>query len=389
MDPVSALPAIASLVVAVATAFLLVWRFGAPTGLGRYAAIDGLRGYLALFVFLHHSCIWYFFPKTGQWNVPPSNLYTHFGQSGVALFFMITGFLFFTKLIDGKTQSIDWLRLFISRFLRLVPLYLFAILLMFLIVACISGEHLVEPLPVLLKKLLQWIGFTVLGAPDLNGISPTAIVAGVTWSLPYEWLFYFSLPMLALTVRVIPPIPFLAISIACIASMAYLQPEPVHLASFLGGIASAFLVRSSRFCSFATRHISSLIALGCISVAVAFFPSADGYVQLFLLSIAFSLIACGNSMFGILTHPASRTLGEMAYSIYLLHGILLFTTFYFIIKLSNAATFSALSHWLLIIGITPILVLGSYLTFRLIESPAMHSTARATTWIRSLLPPPR
>lgn len=107
MDPVSPLPALACLLVAMATAFFLVKQFGSPPSLGRYASIDGLRGYLAFFVFLHHSCIWYFFLRTGQWQAPPSNLYNHFGQSSVALFFMITGFLFFSKLIDGRTRSID------------------------------------------------------------------------------------------------------------------------------------------------------------------------------------------------------------------------------------------------------------------------------------------
>lgn len=390
MDPVSSLPAIASLIVAVATAWLLVWQFGPPSGLGRYAPIDGLRGYLALLVFLHHGCVWYFFLRTGWWNLPPSNLYTHFGQSSVALFFMITGFLFFSKLIDGRTRSIDWLRLFVSRFLRLVPLYLFAMLLLFLIVAYISDRYLVDPLPVLLKKLMQWIGFTVLGQPNLNGVSPTAvIVAGVTWSLPYEWFFYFSLPILALAVRVVPPLPYLAISIASIIGLAFWHAEPTHVASFFGGIAAAFLVRSNKFCAFSTRNISSLVVLGCLSAAVILFPSADGYIQLVLLSIAFALIACGNSLFGILTHPASRTLGEMAYSIYLLHGIVLFTVFYLAIGLTNASEFSVFSHWLLIIFITPLLVLGSYATFRFIESPAMHGTERVTSWLRSFRPPPR
>ena len=76
MEAVSLLPAIVVLVVANATAFVLGKKFGVPSSQGRFAAIDGLRGYLALCVFLHHSCIWFFYFKTGQWKVPPSNLYT-------------------------------------------------------------------------------------------------------------------------------------------------------------------------------------------------------------------------------------------------------------------------------------------------------------------------
>lgn len=105
MDPVSPYPAIAALFLGLACAWCIARRAGGPPEQGRFASIDGLRGYLAFFVFLHHSAIWYFCLRTGQWKVPPSNLYTHFGQSSVAMFFMITGFLFSLKLIDRPMES--------------------------------------------------------------------------------------------------------------------------------------------------------------------------------------------------------------------------------------------------------------------------------------------
>lgn len=97
MDPLSPLPAISILFVAVVVAYFMSRYSEIPPDQGRFVALDGLRGYLALFVFLYHSALWYFYLRTGQWEVPPSNLYTHFGQSSVLLFFMITGFLFFFK----------------------------------------------------------------------------------------------------------------------------------------------------------------------------------------------------------------------------------------------------------------------------------------------------
>jgi peptidoglycan/LPS O-acetylase OafA/YrhL len=123
-DLVSPLPAIASLLKTLATASLFAKQLGVPPAQGRFTSIDGLRGYLASFVFLHHPSIWYFYLRTGKWTVPPSILYAHVGQGSVSLVFMIIGFLFFSKLIDGRNRPIDWGRLFIFRFLRLVPLYL-------------------------------------------------------------------------------------------------------------------------------------------------------------------------------------------------------------------------------------------------------------------------
>ena len=393
MDPVSPFPAIACLLVAMTTAFQLTKQFGEPLPQGRFATIDGLRGYLAFFVFIYHSSVWYFYLHTGQWKNPPSNLYTHFGLSSVFFFFMITGFLFFSKLLDGRAKSIDWGKLFVSRFLRLVPLYLFVMCLLFLIIAYLSNGKLNEPTPQLLSEVFQWLSFTILGEPNLNGLVNTfTITAGVTWSLPYEWLFYFSLPLLALIIGVIPPSPYLVLSIASVTGIAILNPQFHHLKllvvpllSFLGGIAASFMVRSDWFCRFAVRKISSFISLGSIAIAVAVYPSGFDFAPLFLLVVAFILISCGNSMFGILVSPISRTLGEMSYSIYLLHGITLFVTFKFIIGVSNSRALSPVMHWFSVIAITPVLVSICFLTFRYIESPFMRRTSAVTAWLRSCL----
>jgi len=361
-----------------------VKRFGAPPAEGRYASIDGLRGYLALSVFLSHGCIWYFYLRTGRWEVPPSNLYTHLGQGSVEVFFMITGFLFFSKLIDARTRGIDWLRLFVSRFLRLAPLYLLAMLLLFLLVAWISGGRLNEPGLKLLGGLARWLGFTVGGAPDLNGIAQTyTIVAGVMWSLPYEWFFYFSLPVLALAARVTPPLPWLAFGIAGVAGLVLWQPEILPLLAFLGGIAAAVLIRWEAFRRFAAGRIASFLALGCVAIAVAAYASAFSGTPLLLLSAAFVLIACGNTLFGALVSPVSRTLGEIAYGVYLLHGMALFVAFFFILGVREAQEFSPELHWLAVLGVTPVLVLACFAAFRLIESPAMRSTAAVTARLRA------
>src|ERR1700676_3751492 len=108
MDPVSAFPALVVLLSAVGTCFIIARRYGVPIAEGRFASIDGLRGYLALFVYLSHGCLWYFYLRNGRWDVPPSRLYTHMGSSSVAIFFMITGFLIFSKLIEAQNGNIDW-----------------------------------------------------------------------------------------------------------------------------------------------------------------------------------------------------------------------------------------------------------------------------------------
>ena len=384
MNPVSPLPPLAALLVALGTTVLLVRLFGAPKQAGRFAGIDGLRGYLAFFVFMHHSAIWYFYLRSGEWKASPSNLYTHFGQSGVAMFFMITGFLFFTKLLNGRRRPIDWLQLVVSRVLRLAPLYVFAMICLFTIVAIISGGALNGTEAKLAKGVVQWMLFTVAGAPDLNGVEQTKnIVARVTWSLPFEWFFYASLPLLALIIRVDVPRRYVMLGAVVMALMLVVwRPESYHLLAFLGGIGAAVAAASGRLDAVASSKWASGAVIACLAAVVVLFPTAHGVAPVLLISIAFTLIACGASLFGVLTHAVSRTLGEMAYSIYLLHGIVLFVFFHWLPGFGLALPDSVWAHWALVVGLTPVVIGLSFLTFSGIEKPAMQSTARVTQWLR-------
>ncbi|MBR0568241.1 acyltransferase [Azoarcus sp. L1K30] len=375
-----------SVVVASLTAHVLARRFGRPVARGHLAAIDGLRGYLALFVFLHHSAVWYFYVRTGRWAVPPSNLYTHFGQGSVAVFFMITGFLFFTKLLDGRERGIDWRRLLISRVLRLTPAYVLSMLLLFGVVAYRSGGTVNSSLALLAGGMLQWLGFTILGAPDLNGVAGTSIiVAGVTWSLIYEWFFYFSLPLLAIMAGVTVPRMYLAIGSLVVAFFcARFNLDVPILLPFLGGMITSLLVRSRRFCGFAASTLASVLAVALLIVCVVNYRSSYEYASIAMLSLVFALIAGGNSLFGLLVTPAARTLGDMSYGIYLLHGIFLYLLLGGVFGGGQAAEFSPVTHWLAIVGISPLLVLCCFLVFHFIESPAMARTDGLSSRFRSI-----
>jgi len=279
--------------------------------------------------------------------------------------------------------------------LRLVPLYLFAMAVMFAIVGRLSGWTLREPLPRLLKGLATWLGFTFAGAPDLNGVEGTLIiVAGVTWSLVYEWLFYLSLPILGIATRVRPSVPYLLLSLAVALAVGAVmvttgwKPGIFVVGFFGGGMTAALLVRCARFCAFARNPIASVAVIASLGLLVALYPSAYGYVPVLLLTFAFSLIAAGSSLFGLLTTPMSRVLGDISYSVYLLHGIFLFVLFRGVIGSERASGLQPAAHWTVIALLTPLLVAGCYATYRLVERPAMDSTPRLLGRLRSPVEPP-
>ena len=144
---------------------------GAP----RFGHLDGLRGYLAFAVFLTHaasSAGWY---RTGVWTWPDSIVFTLCGRVPVALFFMITGFLFVRKALAARGR-LDWTRLYVGRLRRLAPLYLAVTAAIFVVVGQKTGWALREPPATLFVGALKWAGLGVLGHGNLNGLHATALI---------------------------------------------------------------------------------------------------------------------------------------------------------------------------------------------------------------------
>jgi peptidoglycan/LPS O-acetylase OafA/YrhL len=375
MSPVNAFPVIVVLAFALLTVKAISLFSGSKPVDVKYTTIDGLRGYLAFFVFIHHAAVWYFFLKTQGWNVPPSNLFIHFGQTSVALFFMITGFLFFSKINNGKGKQVDWLQLFVSRVFRLVPLYILSMVVLVLIIAIVSNFHLNESAFRVFKEIAGWSLFTVYGAPLINNIEYTTMIsAGVVWSLVYEWVFYLSLPIIGLLFfrKKVSYITLLITSGIIISIILRIDLTLIHFYTFGGGIAASFLVRWEKFCNIIKGKVFSILAIICLILAVYFYRSPQAIVPLLLLSISFIIIACGNTLFGILTLPVSRLLGQMAYSIYLLQGLFLFICFRFIVGYQIASKVSVEVYWLLISAFIIVFLIICSITYKYIELPAMR-----------------
>jgi len=79
------------------------------------------------------------------------------------------------------------------------------------------------------------------------------------------------------------------------------------------------------------------------------------------------MIAAGNDMFGLLSHRLMRYLGMVSYSLYLLHGLVLFSCFRFVLGFDRARSVSPLGHWLIVGGCALVLVPLCTLTYYWIE----------------------
>lgn len=168
---------------------------------GGYQTLDGLRGLMAFCVFLHHTSIYYDISnKNASWSIPTSNVYEQFGPTSVFVFFMITSFLFYSKILAYKNRLLDWSKFFMGRILRIYPLYFFAMVILFIIVGVRSKWTLHEPIHQVFTECSKWLLFM---EPDINGLRYTLfIIVGVVWSLSYEWMFYCLLPSIGVFLNI-------------------------------------------------------------------------------------------------------------------------------------------------------------------------------------------
>ncbi|MCP2025995.1 peptidoglycan/LPS O-acetylase OafA/YrhL [Flavobacterium sp. HSC-32F16] len=341
----------------------------------RYPEIDGLRGYLAFFVFLHHAYIWQVFLKTTDWKDPESNLFNQFGETSVIFFFIITAFLFTSKLLHNKTGEIDWLNYLRSRFLRLFPMYFFSIIIIFILAAFLTQFTLRVSFIEILKSTLSWLFFNVSKKhSNLNGLEDTFILnAGITWTLPYEWAFYFLLPLIALWFKIkINLKAVLSFTLAAAIIMILNKSSLRHFVPFAGGIIVALLMNTKKIPAILKQKKYTILALLLLSISIYFFNGGRKPIQIIISSIVFLIIASGNSFFGALSSSFSRKFGQITYSLYLLHGIFLFIIFHFIIGLEKARTLTEIEFWTIItLSIMPLIFICQ-LCFKYIELPLMN-----------------
>ena len=341
--------------------------------LHRQTSIDGLRGFLGVGVFVHHTVVTWFFLNGAPWQVPPSRFLLHMGEASVVLFFMITAFLFWGRVLD-RGSRIDWTEFVISRLYRLYPVYLLMLALLLataLAAAAFSRPPISGPV---LRPLLGWAVFTLFTTPNLGGLPDTGLlVAWVTWSLRYEWLFYLALPLMGfLAGRTRHPIAALLSAVVVALILERLDWRtfwPVRLLPFAGGIAAAHWVRTERLATLGRTSAAGTIALAALAGVVTLLPGAYSWQATAGLTVFFVVIASGHNLWGLLRLPGLLWLGDITYSIYLLHGLFLWVVLQWF--LPRALATSPPVFLGSVVTIDAVLVLVCSVVFMTIERPAV------------------
>jgi peptidoglycan/LPS O-acetylase OafA/YrhL len=345
----------------------------------RVSTLDGLRGFLAFEVFFGHAAIYHQYLIDGTWGKVPTGPYYGFAAStAVALFFMITGYLFWGQLLKANGKP-NWIKLYVGRLFRLGPLYLFAMCWMLLFVGAGTGFTLHVPFSALTHQIAHW---SLLGAdrmqPDVNGYKNTTIVlSGVTWTLFYEWRFYASLLLLALFARLPGRMHLMAVGAAAVTILCYLfiakimGSSPVIFAAiFLAGMMCASLEKQQLLPHFGRAKLSVLAVVLIVAYALtcttAFSPLGAA-----MLGAIFCLIVAGADFFGVLTSKPAKRMGDISFGIYLLQGLVM-TGLFSASGTRDFALSSPLHHWLLVYLAAILLLAVATICYALIERPGIE-----------------
>ncbi|MDA8327669.1 MAG: acyltransferase [Betaproteobacteria bacterium] len=345
------------------------------TSTSRTINLDGLRGLLVISVFIHHAAIYHGYLLHRVWQVPPSTLMTQAGQASVMFFFMITGFLFWSKAVTSLGR-LNWRILYINRYFRIAPLYYFATLLMLLIVLGVSDFHLRESFLTLVKEVLPLglAGFYSADAPINAYRSPSLILAGVTWTLRFEWLFYLLiLPVSTFFARRKNwHLRYTSLGFLGFTLLSAYQPgmRLIALMTFFGGMLCASIQSRFRFVMPARWNTTLSVIICALLWYLMQFKTAYQTTAIGILWLIFLIITSGCSIFGLLTARPALRLGELSYSIYMLQGLLLYAAFYFS-AISTYALNSAIQYWLVITVTGAMLLAVSLATHLLIEKPGI------------------
>lgn len=330
----------------------------------RYEALDALRGVAVLMVVYDHlfavagerlaDGAFAPVPWVRQWVSGPLGIIQDFGWCGVCLFFLISGFVIAHA---GRREP---MRVFVLRRLfRIFPPLAAAIAVVALL------EHATgTPRP--WSQYLQAV--TLTGYLNV----PQVVVLDVAWTLVIEVLFYALVallspllkstrPLAALVAGTAVPLGVLGVARDFGASFFLLAASVAYLPVLLMG--SALYLRHAGLIG-ARALVALLLAnaavflVGLITIHTAFLPFGNSYPLSLVYALVLFIWALGRKA------PTALTfVGDVSYSLYLLHGTIGFVAVYGLLALGAAGATPWLAA-LLCIGV-------SWVFYRLVERPSM------------------
>jgi len=368
-----------------------------PAKDGHLRFLDGMRGFAAAYVVLHHAML----------NLPMGNdgplehllrKATSYGHYAVDIFIVLSGYCLMLPVIR-KGRGVPFGQFIVRRALRIVPTYYLALAvtlsLIGIAVGDITGTFWDIALPVTWQDIVthgllihQWF------AGEATKINHAH------WSIGVEWQIYFFFPLLLMlrarygaktamiSAVIFGYVVWMALSIAHLGNPTPWGSSPYYLGLFALGMFAAEIAESA-----AARAIPEIararwmfvgLALASVAVTALKLPGGDSIplqwrsvvIGAWTASMLVLLRMDNLSLFSrVVSSKPAVALGKMGYSVYLLHAPLLQLVYLNVVRRLEIA--DALRAPVMLAGCSALVVLVSIPFHAMAEKPFHRLSQRA------------
>lgn len=310
--------------------------------------IDLLRGLAALSV-----CLFHFVYTTTNYIQDDIilNIFSY-GNLGVQVFFIISGIVIPLSMIKGNYSYTSFPKFVLKRFIRIEPPYIAAVLLGILYLNIrnyVPGSAPVDMTPSV-KDVILHIGYLIPFFEDAKWINP------VFWTLSIEFQYYLSLAIifpLVMNPKLIARMIFYAILLigpVVITSDAFFP----HWSAFFG-LGILYILNKTRKINNSEYYLMFILCSSAVLLR-------QGFTDLFIAILTLVII----NFFGNFRSEIGKMLGNISYSLYLLHSIV------------GSAFINFMSHrytepyqkFIVITGGVLLSIISAFVFYKFIEKPS-------------------
>lgn len=321
--------------------------------------LDGIRGIAILFVIIFH--LW---EHGFTSSLPtPTSFFSQMGWFGVDLFFVLSGYLITTTLLNIKDSPKYFKSFLARRFLRILPVYYLFLLTLFTIVSITPIGSLTYFQWLIKNQIWLWlflqnmyVALTGIPFPGVNHL----------WILSVELQFYLVWPLVVYyssRKRLMHVALFMILLSLVTRVVVILFSQDWHFTYFsticrmdslaFGSLAAIFLMERDRF-KLLFKWINIFFALSVISlISIIILQGGLQFKGLLTNTVGFTFMGIIFATFimklvsGTINTGVSRLcessclifLGKISYSLYIVHYPWLFFLSYYVLEVTNLKTF--------------------------------------------------
>ncbi len=334
--------------------------------------MEGLRGVAVTLVFLQHYSV-----QSQVIGLSPGAAATFaaafhaYGNFGVELFFVLSGYLIYGTLVRRAPNFISFMR---RRYQQIYPAFLvvFAFTLAIILLVPIPGKIPPQPGDAMV--------YLAMNLALVLGLVPGPRIIDVAWSLSYEMFFYIATAGLVLATKFGNRLPrqriatlVLLTAAFVLVSLADLPNYPVRMLPFFAGMLLAEGVGSAipPWASW-TAPAAAFIGLATQRLPGICNEAAQTFAFFALCAVCFR----GAGIVSVwMTWAPLRWLGNMSYSYYLLHGIVVRIVMVMLARMLPAGMADWV-FWAVMPGLFVATLVASSLLFIAVEKPLSLRPAR-------------